>query len=227
LIRLEETRGQSLLSLLSGYRSVLGQILRTPQTLYTLGVMLVLSATNTINSTFWAILVTEKLKIAQENISLYAFARSGAMLLFFFLVMPRIRGLHFRNPMLVGLLGYIINQLILITMPERSYLLLLLGVMIDACSIAAFGIFLDKMVVITVNPEERARILSILYVIMILFTSPFGWIGGLLSEINRTIPFIVNIALYSIGGLLIYQTSRKFPNRENNLGEEIEITQPA
>ena len=214
LIRLEETRNQSLFSLLGEYRGVVGQILKTPQTLYTLGVMLMMSITATINGTFWAILVTEKLKIAQEHIAFFAFTRSAAMLVFFFLVIPRIRNLPFRNPMLVGLTGFILNQVILITSPAGSYPLLLLGTVIDACSYAAFGIYLDKMVVITVNPEERARILSIMYVVVIILTSPFGWLAGKMSELNRLLPFATNIFIYLIAAILVYLSIKVSPEQE-------------
>ena len=206
LVRMEQTRHQSLLALLGEYRGVVGQILKTPETLYTLGVMLIMSATSTINGTFWSILVTEKLHIQAEHLAWYSFARSVTMLLFFFLVMPRIRGLNFKNPMLIGLVGFITNQLILISIPEKSYFLLLLGVIIDACSFAAFGIFLDKMVVITVNPQERARMLSIMYVIVLVFISPMGWIGGKLSEVNRNFPFMLDIIAFALCFLLIFAT---------------------
>jgi hypothetical protein len=35
---------------------------------------------------------------------------------------------------------------------------------------------------------------------LIMFvTSPFGWIGGLLSGISRSLPFVLNIVLLGIG----------------------------
>jgi uncharacterized membrane protein YeaQ/YmgE (transglycosylase-associated protein family) len=58
------------------------------------------------------------------------------------------------------------------------------------------------MVVLTVDPKERARIQSIIYVGTILITSPFGWIAGTLSEINKSLPFILNIVLFALGALL-------------------------
>jgi hypothetical protein len=41
-----------------------------------------------------------------------------------------------------------------------------------------------------------------------VFTAPFGWIAGQISEINRNLPFILIIVLFSIGGLLTYLASR-------------------
>jgi hypothetical protein len=62
--------------------------------------------------------------------------------------------------------------------------------------------------VVTVDPKERARILAIIYVIVILFTTPFGWIAGGLSEVNRALPFMLNIVLFAVGGGLVYMAGR-------------------
>jgi uncharacterized membrane protein YeaQ/YmgE (transglycosylase-associated protein family) len=39
---------------------------------------------------------------------------------------------------------------------------------------------------------------------IILLTSPFGWIAGNLSEINKDFPFLLNIGLFAIGAVLAY-----------------------
>jgi MFS family permease len=208
LLRMEQTRHQSLFKLLNDYRGVFRQIMSTPRTVYTLGVMLVMSTCWMITNTFWSIYVTENLSIPPEHLALYPFARSITMLFFFFLVMPKIRNLNFRNPMLVGLSGYIVSQLVLIASPEKGYLPLLISTVIEAVSFAIVSTLLDKMVVISVDPKERARILAILYVIVILFTSPFGWIGGRLSEVNRALPFILNIILFVVAGVLVILNAR-------------------
>lgn len=217
LIRMEQTKNQSFFSLLREYRGVFRQILGKPSTLYTLGVILVMSTCWMINGTFWSIYVTQKLRIPNQHLALYPFARSITMLLFFFLVMPRIRNLNFRNPMLIGLGGYLLSQLILITSPEKGYLTLLVSTLIEAVSYATVSTLLDKMVVVTVAAQERARILSIIYVIVIMFTSPFGWIAGQLSEVNRILPFVLNMALFAVGGGLVYQIARVLPERNENI----------
>ena len=68
----------------------------------------------------------------------------------------------------------------------------------------------DKMTVLTISARERARIQSILYVGIILLTSPFGWIAGTLSEIDKAWPFVLNIVLFAMGAVLAYAAgSRK------------------
>jgi MFS family permease len=203
-IRMHATRHQSVLTVLRGYKGVFRELLRTPQTLFTAGIMLIVSIGSMINGTFWAIIVTEKLHIPSQNLALFPFVKSVIMLGFFFVFIPRMRRLHFRIPMLVGFTGFVLSQALLITIPEKGYGLLLVSILLEACSVATVGPLVDQMTVRTVDPEERARIMSILYVGIILLTSPFGWIAGTLSEINKNLPFVLNIILFAAGGILAY-----------------------
>lgn len=218
--RMQATKGQNIFAMLGEYRGVAAQILRTPETLFTVGIMLVTSVAGTINSGFWSILVTKKIHIPEQDLALYPFAKSILMLFFYFLVMPKIRGLHFKYPMLVGFAGSFASQALLILVPEKSYLLLLVSVLLDACSIASVSAFLDKMIVVSVDPEERARIMAILYVIVIMVTSPFGWIAGMLSEMNRILPFVLNLVLLVIAGVLTFLAARHGESREAELTED-------
>ena len=203
-----ETKKQSLLALLREYRGVLGQILRTPVTLYTLGLMIVMSIGLTISGTFWSILVTQKLAVPDQFLSIFATLKSVTMLLFFFLVMPRIREMGVRKPMITGFIFFIAGQILLVTMPPQSYLLLVVAILLEACAIPMTSIFMDKLVVVSVDPKERARIMSILYVVVILISSPFGWIAGKLSAIDRILPFMMTIILFALGVLLVFLTQK-------------------
>jgi MFS family permease len=203
-IRLHETRDQSLVHILSEYKGVLSELLHTPQTLYTAGIMLVISVSSMIGGSFWAIIVTEKLHIPAEHIAVFPFIKSAISLAFFFIVTPRLTKMHFRVPMVVGFLSFVVSQLVLITTPEQGYLSLALSVFLEAGSFAVVGPLVERMTVLTISARERARIQSILFVGIILLTSPFGWIAGTLSEIDKAWPFILNIVLFAVGAALAY-----------------------
>ena len=207
-VRMSETKHQSILSILSEYRGVLQQLLRTPETLYTAGIMLVFSISMLISNNFWAVVVTQKLHFPDQALSYFPFVKSAVMILFFFLVMPRIGAMHFKLPMVLGFLGFAASQVILVNTPEQSYVILLISVLLEAFSFATVSPLIDRMTVLTVEPKERARILSILYVAIILLTSPFGWVAGTLSALDKNLPFVLNIALFAIGALLAYFAAR-------------------
>ena len=201
-IRMHETRHQSALVVLGEYKDVFRELLHSPQTLYTAGIMLVFSISAVISGSFWGIIVTEKVHIPAQSLSVFPFVRSAIMLLFFFIVMPRINKMHFKLPMVYGFIGLVTSQLLLITAPDRSYLFLLSSVFLEACCFAAVSPLLDQMVVLTIDSRERARIQSILQVGIILLTSPFGWIAGSLSGLDKGLPFVLNVALFAAGAIL-------------------------
>ena len=207
-VRLHETRNQSAFHVLSEYKGVLHTLLRTPQTLFTAGIMLVLSISSMISGSFWSIIVTEKLHIPNQNLAIFPFFKSAIMLLFFFVLMPRISKMHFKVPMVLGFLGFVLSQLLLITAPDRNYFFLIVSVLLEACCFAAVSPLVDRMVVLTIDAKERARIQSILYVGIILLTSPFGWIAGNLSALNKGLPFLLNITLFAVGAVLAYLTGK-------------------
>jgi len=207
-IRLEDTRKQSMIALVGGYSDVIRQMLRTPRTMYTLGILLSMNVATTIGNTFWAIIVTQRLQIPDSLIAIYPFARSIIMMVFFFLIMPAIKEMRFRNPMMIGFAALALSQIILITIPEKSYALLLLSTFLEACAYATVSTQIDRMLVITIDAQERARLMALLFLIVLIVGSPFGWIAGRLSEVNRILPFVMNIALYLIGAVLVFLASR-------------------
>jgi len=203
-VRMHETRQQSAFDVLGEYKGVLRTVLHTPQTLYTAGILLVLGISSIISGSFWAIIVTEKLHIPAQNLALFPFIKSAIMLLFFFVVMPRIGKMHFKVPLVLGFLGFVLSQLLLVTAPDGNYFFLIVSVLLEACCFAAVNPLVDKMVVLSIDAKERARIQSILFVGTILISSPFGWIAGNLSALNKSLPFLLNIALFAVGAVLAY-----------------------
>ena len=214
IIRLHETRHQSVFSVLGEYKGVFQNLLKSPATLYTAGIMLVISISAMISGSFWGIIVTEKLNIPAQNLALFPFVKTAIMLVFFFLINPVLNRLHFKLPMTIGFLGFIISQILLITAPEKGYFILLISVFLEACSFATVSPLVDRLIALTIDPKERARIQSILYVGVILLTSPFGWIAGTLSTLNKDLPFVINIILFTAGAGLAYLGGKASQERQ-------------
>ena len=202
VIRMEATRHQPLFAVLREMPDVLRQILQTPATLFTAGLMMLTNICWMISNTFWSIFVTEKLHIPAKHLAYYYFARSLVMLLFFFFVMPKLRNMEVRKPLVAAFFVLIVSQIILISAPVGNYAILLIATIFEACSVPIATTFVDKLTVITINPKERARIMAILWGMMLVATSPFGWIAGQMSEMNRSLPFILNMVLFALGALL-------------------------
>jgi hypothetical protein len=158
--------------------------------------------------------------VPDQYLSLYFAGRSLIQLLMFFLVMPRFRNTNVYKPMVFGYLGLLVSQVILIRVPVGGFALLAVAAVTEACSLPVASALLDKLMVLIVDPKERARIMAIVYVLVIVCTSPFGWIAGQMSQINRHFPFILSIVLFGLGGLLALVASR-LAHREQLAAEPV------
>jgi len=207
--RREETRHRSWLSLLGEYRSVFVQLLHARPILAALSLMVITNIYNTVNGSFWGVLFTTKLGFAESHISLYMMLRSLIIAMCFFLIGPRLTTLqHFRLPLWIGFAASFVSQLLLVVMPPHTVPLLVTSVILEAVAAALVGPMIESLLAMAMESHERARISAIVYVALLVFTAPFGWIAGQLSAIDRSLPFVLNMGLFVIGAGLVWLIGR-------------------
>ncbi|MFA6939585.1 MAG: hypothetical protein WCQ54_01185, partial [Clostridiaceae bacterium] len=97
-IRIAETRNISIFNMLKGYGKVIKNILSTPQTVFTLAIMLIMNIVSMVNSSFWSVIVTEKIHIRANTIGMFPFIRSLIMMIFFFTIIPKMNVRRFKRP---------------------------------------------------------------------------------------------------------------------------------
>ena len=205
LQRREETRHRSLVSLLSEYHSVFAQILRSKPILSALSLMVITNIYATVSGSFWGVLFITKLGFADSEISIYVALRSIIMTMCFFLLGPRLTNLRrFRLPLWVGFGLFFISQLLLVAMPPRAIILLVTSVVLEAVASALVNPMTESLMALSMESAERARVSAMVYVALIVLISPFGWIAGQLSAIDRALPFALNMGLFVVGALLVW-----------------------
>jgi hypothetical protein len=69
----------------------------------------------------------------------------------------------------------------------------------------------ESLLAVALDSHERARISAIVYMAMLVFTSPFGWIAGQLSALDRSLPFVLNMGLFVVGAGLVWLVGRWRP----------------
>ncbi len=218
-IRMEETRHLNLFQQFSGYGTVIKQLLKTSETMLTLGIMLVMSICSMVNSTFWSIIATQDILVPSKAVGMFPLLSSFIMLIFFFFLVPKLKAISFKNPLIIGFLTFIASQLLLILTPEKGWFILIISILLEACSLSLIGPLLDSMQVILVDPQERARLIAMLYVTVMALSSPFGWIAGVLSEVDHRLPFVMNIVLLAFGILLTIFASITATRKSEALAE--------
>ena len=207
--RMEETRHRSLISLLSEYRNVFKQLLHSRPILAALSLMVITSIHLTVSGSFWSVLFTSKLGFADSEISTYVAIRSIVMTICFFLIGPRLTNVHrFRLPLWIGFLAYFASQLLLVVMPARAVPLLVGSVMLEAVAASLVSPMTESMLALSMESAERARVSAMVYVALIVLVSPFGWIAGQLSALDRSLPFALNMFLFGLGIVLVWIIGR-------------------
>jgi MFS family permease len=205
MIRIEETRGKSVFSLVAGYGGILRLVAKSPGTLFALAVSILVSVVGMINTTFWQVIVNKKLLVPDSLLPLFAALRSVVAIVFLFLLAPRLSKGLLKLPLLTGFACYFVGQTLLILAPVEGllkYTVLCVSLVFDGFGSGALLMLAGSLVALNANPEERARVMAIVHMIIMAFSSPFGWIGGMLSDISRNLPFALNLVLLGSGAAM-------------------------
>jgi Na+/melibiose symporter-like transporter len=207
--RMEETRQRSLVSLLGEYGSVFGQILHSKPLLAALSLMIITNIYTTVSGSFWGVLFTKKLGFDDGTIAIYTAIRSVVMTISFFVLGPRLTNLRrFRLPLWVGFGLFLASQLLLVAMPPRAAALLVVSVVLEGVAWALVSPMTESLLALSLESNERARISAMVYVLLLVVISPFGWIAGQLSAIDRALPFAMNMGLFALGMVLVWIIGR-------------------
>ena len=107
-------------------------------------------------------------------------------------------------PLFGGFFSAIIGCILLISITGTGiwgYVILSVSLVFDALGGAVLATLRESLVAIHVDPAERSGIMALLQTTVMLVSVPFGYIGGLLSDISRTLPFVLSIMLLLLGML--------------------------
>ena len=203
--RKTETQHRSILSLLGEYWSVFQQVLHSRPILAALSLMVITNIYATVSNNFWGVLFTTKLGFQEADISTYVAIRSVVMTVSFFVIGPRLTNLRmFRLPLWAGFAAFLVSQLLLVVMPPHAVSLLVISIVLEAVASALVSPMTESLLALSMESDERARVSAMVYVALIVLISPFGWIAGQLSALNRSLPFALNSLLFAAGLLLVW-----------------------
>ena len=206
--RMAETRNVALLARLWDSRRVLVKMLHSRRMMLTIGFIACYSGVRSVNDAFWPLLITEKLGIAPENLSIFSTVKTLLMLLSYFVIVPRLDLRRFRNPVLLGLVLFLTQEVLMLFMPTGAYWLVLVSVMMEAMALSLINPMSSALQMVNIDREERARMLGFFYAMCMLVTAPLGTIAGAMAEVNRSLPFVLMLMLTLIAVVLTFQLWR-------------------
>jgi hypothetical protein len=191
--------------------------------------MVITNIYTTISGNFWGVLFTEKLGFSSAQISTYVAVRSIVMTICFFLIGPRLTNLRrFRLPLWAGFAAFLLSQLLLVVMGPGAVALLVVSVVLEGIASALVSPMTESLLALSMESNERARVSAMVYVALIVLISPFGWIAGQLSALDRSLPFALNMGLFAVGLVLIWLIGRPgFLTSNNQPTEPASLLSPS
>ncbi|MCL2804865.1 MAG: MFS transporter [Treponema sp.] len=208
-MRMIETRGKNIFQLAGGYGDVIKIILKSRGIVFAIVIAALGWTVGIINNTFWQVIANKKLFVPENILPLFNVLRSVLAIIFLFFVIPKLLKGLLKIPLILATVSSFIGQLMLILIPAEGmikYPLLCVSLVFDGFGLGAFMMLNESIIALHVDPNERARIMALRFMLMMIVAAPFGWISGMLSDISRNLPFVLNmgILLVSLIITLIY-----------------------
>lgn len=209
--RMEECKGHSIASLsLSGWRTYVKVILQKRVLLCVIW-MTLLNSFNTIQLTFWPLFVTGAYGIADSKIAVFTTVKTAVSLLTYLFIAPRIRLHMVRRPLLSGLLAQALGLLVLLVclpISPNAVWAVFFSAACDAFGLAMLSPLSESLMSVSLPSLERARMNSFIFAVILLISTPAGWIAGQLSQLSRALPLMLNLGILLVQVVVAFCIAR-------------------
>lgn len=214
-IKMEYSRNLSWHEMLYSYKSAFTKISTSRGTKFAIIISILVEIVAMLGTTFWQIIVSRRIGISDTLLPIFPMIRSIMAIFLFFTVLTHMKQEKLKWPLYGGFISYIIANILLISITDTGtlgYAILLLSLFFEALGAAVLNTLRESLVAINVDPSERSVIMALLQTVVMLVSVPFGYIGGVLSDISRVLPFVLSIVLLLLGiaaTAVFYRTSVK------------------
>ena len=202
-IRRAETKGVSVVHMLGEYRHLIPKLLRDKGVLKAVAVSVILYITNMVSTNFFSLYVTQRLGLSENVLALFPILNAAVMLVFMVGIQHRLSSTRFRAPLWVGLGLYCVAAVVLILSPADSLGFVLVYVFVAAVAAALVNPRKDALLQLNIDVQERARLNALIMASTILLSSPFGYLAGWLSSLDRRLPFAFTFLLFAAAMVVV------------------------
>lgn len=212
--RMRLTNDKSIFTLLWECKDVYLKIIKEKRMFLTLGIMAVYSLINTVNDNCWATFVVDKLNVVESDLSWFAMIKGAITLGAIFALVPKLKRVSFKRPMLISLALFALSEAILMLMGSAQpsalavWLLLVACVALEATAISLLAPLTSSLLFINADADERARVCGMVYATISLMVCVFPVAIGKLADISLYIPFGINLCLFAVVGALTVLISK-------------------
>jgi MFS transporter, DHA1 family, tetracycline resistance protein len=117
---------------------------------------------------------------------------------------PKLNHDRLNQYMVAGFLISAAAIVLQIILHEGQFVLMIVSAVLSAVGTILTYPYLEAAVANTMDDDKRAGMLSVLSVLILIFISPAGAIGGWSYTIDPRLPFILIIAAFILSAVLMY-----------------------
>ena len=195
-VRKAETKGVSPFRMLGEYRQLIPMLLKNRAVVKAVAVSVLLYIANVVNTNFFSLYVTQRLGLSDNYLALFPILNAGVMLVFMVGIQHKLNALKFRAPLWAVLALYAVGALVLLLSPVGGLGFVLLNVFLTAVAASLVNPRKDALLQLNLDPQERARLNALIMASTVALSSPFGYLAGWLSSMDRRLPFGFMILLF-------------------------------
>ncbi len=206
--KMQETRDLGLGKSLLDYAGAIREITASHSLLLIFGVYVLFNFQTTLKTTYLSLYMADYLHIDNDLISLVPAVSSIVMLVVLWLLTPRIPEQAMYKSMMAGFGLSVISNVMLVVGPITELAWVALNTVIAAVGMMISSPYLEAAVANAIDDNKRAKIFSMLSVLILLITSPAGIIGGWAYTFDPRIPIWLMIIAFALACVLTVRYER-------------------
>lgn len=210
--KMQESSKISFSDTLVEYKAVLKLIVTNRPLMIIFGVYILFNFQMTLRNTYLSVYWVDALHINDALISIFPAISSAAMIIFLLTATPRLKEKLANRYMIWGFLISAASFIILLGAGPGNITATIVSTVVMSIGGLLASPYLESSIQNAIDDDNRAKIFSILGVLILIFTFPAGLIGGWAYTINAKFPliFIVISFLMSVPMMVMYaKGSRK------------------
>ncbi|MBP2112474.1 MFS transporter [Paenibacillus silagei] len=173
------------------------------------GVYILFNFQATLKSTYLYLYLADYIQLDSGILSMFPAVSSVIMLLTLWLLMPRIPDQSESRAMMAGFGLSALSNAMLVLYPSASFVWIGLSTILAAVGLMISSPYLEAAVQNAIDDEKRAKVFSMLSVLILVFTAPAGIIGGWAYKLDPRIPLWLVTAAFVASYVLLHLYRRQ------------------
>ncbi len=195
--KMKETKALGLKASLIDYSGAIRDLFASRSLMLIFVVYILFNFQMTLKTTYLSLYLADFLHIESWLISLVPAVSSVIMLLALWFIMPKIPAEGETRSMMAGFALSVLSNVMLVLWPTPNLLWVGLSTVLAAVGLMISSPYLEAAVQNAIDDEKRAKVFSMLSVVILLLTSPAGIVGGWAYTLDPRIPIWIITASFA------------------------------